>query len=709
MADLEFGVRGDYPLRARKGRNMPDLRSRMTRRRCRFAFAVCFLAPLAMSAVCRAAAVSELPAMATLEPTLELRQVGDQLVPFQSNIPLPTYEPQNRPKLDLSEGWRMWRVGMDHTLSLTARTPATIRALEQEGRGAHAPEFDHRRWQSVRLPAVANPPPAERPSGVWYRKQVGIPPLWQGRRLLLHCLAANYVADVWVNGRHVGYHEGGFTPFSFDITDHVAWGSDNSIAIRVDNPPWLSNESTGLSGRDLVPYATCDWWNATGILRDLYLEAVPATSLVRVDVRTTQGAEETRLKVTAVVRNAGDEPFAGELSVTIFPAHVRQANLTAAQAEGILTVRKPVPIVHGKSSARLTPAGNTVVAPRLSLITPALRLWSPEEPNLYVLEAKLQDDEGATVDRLLIQFGARTLSVAPGAPQLLLNGQPRRLVGVARVEDYPQFGRVVTFRDALRVLLDLRLAKWAHCDFVRLGHSVSHPLTTMLADRLGLLCWQEIPVARFDAEGLASQWERRRIARQMFLEMLYQDYNRPSVGFWGICHDSGYGEAHVRFVRDLVDMARYLDGTRLIGQSAGMENAISAQAECDVAGLALTGSAGAGTVPEVLALSVLDRLGQALPGKPVIITEFSAAGGTGFVAQDLQAMAARRQVRAFFSRPFVAGCAWWSLADYLGPHGTESAGLVSRDRRTPRPVIDALREEYRTLPEVAADASPSEE
>jgi len=662
-----------------------------------------------MSAGGRATPLSELPAMATLEPTLELRQVGDQLVPFQSNLPLPTYEPQNRPQLDLSEGWRMRRVGLDHTLSLTARTPGTVRALEEESLGAHAPEFDDRRWQGVRLPAVANPPPTDRPSGVWYRKQVGIPPLWQGKRLLLHCLAANYVADVWINGRHIGYHEGGFTPFSFDITDHVAWGSDNLIAIRVDNPPWLSDEPTGLSGRDLVPYAACEWWNATGILRDLYLEAVPATSLVRLDVRTTPGEKETRLKATAVVRNAGDELFAGDLSLTIFPAHVRQANLTAAQAEGILTVRQPVPIVHGSPSARVTPAPNTVMAPRFSLITPALRLWTPEEPNLYVLEAKLHDDEGATVDRLLIQFGVRTLSVAPGAPTLLLNGRPRRLLGVARVEDYPQFGRVVTFRDGLRVLLDLRLAKWAHCDFVRLGHSVSHPVTTMLADRLGLLCWQEIPVTRFDAAGLANQWERRRIARQMFLEMLYQDYNRPSVGFWGICHDSGYGEAHVRFVRDLVDIARYLDGTRLIGQSAGLENAISAQAECDVAGLALTGGAAEAMVSEVYALSVLDHLSQALPGKPVIITEFSTAGGTDFVAQDLQAMTARRQVRAFFSRPFVAGCAWWSLADYLGPLGVDGQGLVSRDRRTSRPVIEALREEYMAPPEATTDASPSEE
>ena len=190
------------------------------------------------------AAATQLRPAPTLKPTLELRQIGDLVVPFQSGIPLVSYDPQLRPKVPLAEGWRLWRTPLDDSLTLRVRTPVTIRALEQEGGGAHRADYDHHLWEPVRLPAVADPPPGPPAEGLWYRRRVGIPALWRGKRVFLHCLAANYVADVWVNGVHVGYHEGGFTPFSFDITEQIRWGSGNVIALRVDNPPWTSSGNT---------------------------------------------------------------------------------------------------------------------------------------------------------------------------------------------------------------------------------------------------------------------------------------------------------------------------------------------------------------------------------------------------------------------------------------------------------------------------------
>jgi beta-galactosidase len=661
---------------------------------------MCALAWVASGTVL--AAEHALPSVATLEPTLELRQVGDLVVPFQSGLPLPTYEPQSRPKIELFEGWVMRRASLDHRLSLAARAPAVIRALEEEGGGAHGLEFDDARWERTRLPWAANPPGGAPAQGVWYRRRVGIPPLWRDRRrLLLHCLAANYVADVWVNGAYVGYHEGGCTPFSFDITEHVRWDGGNVIAMRVDNPPWLPERPEGLPSQEIVPYGPCDWWNATGVLRDMYLEAVPIAAVVRADVRSERGAEETRLRVAAVVRNGGEEPLSGKLAATVYPARVSEANLTAPLADGIAVVRYPVPVTGGTAATDLVVSGETTVAWELAFSTGPLRVWNPRQPNLYVLEVRLEDEEGKTLDRVVAQFGVRRWAVEENRPRLLLNGERVVLGGVGRVEDDPRSGRALTFRDGLRVLLDLKSAKWVGANFLHMGHFVNHPLTAILADRMGLVCWEEIPVSWFDARGLAIQWERRRIARQMFVEMMYQDYNRPSVGFWGMCHQSGWGEAHVHYLRDLVDIARYLDGTRLVGQSAGTENPGAGQGECDVQGYAL----GVADHPEAglgaETGSTLDRLRVAVPNKPLIVTEFGAAAGAEAATAELQAWAARAVVGEFAERPGVAGCVWWSLADYVGAKEVRDSGLVSRDRRTTRPVCGVLREAYQGLYERA--------
>jgi len=643
------------------------------------------------------AAATQLRPAPTLEPTLELRQIGDLVVPFQSGIPLVSYDPQLRPKVPLAEGWRLWRTPLDHSLTLRVRTPVTIRALEQEGGGAHRADFDHHLWEPVRLPTVADPPPGPRAEGLWYRRRVGVPPLWRGKRVLLHCLAANYVADVWVNGVHVGYHEGGFTPFSFDITEQIRWGSGNVIALRVDNPPWTSSGNTDPVARETVPYAACDWWNATGVLRDIFLEGVPATSIVRADVRAEPAADQTRLRVATIVRNAGDQPLAGQLDVRVYPARVAAANLSTPQAEGIAMIRDPIPAIEGRPSVECAIAGRTVLAYPFEFATPRLSRWSPKAPNLYVLEATLRDEQGRLVDQIYTQFGVRTLAVDPTRPALLLNGSPLVLAGVARVEEDPRFGRALTFRDALRIRLDLQAARQADANFLRMGHFVNHPMTAILADRLGLICWEEIPVAWFDEAQLSLQWERRQIARQMFIEMIYQDYNRPSIGFWGTCHRSASGPANAHYVRDLADIARYLDGTRLIGQSAAPERLVAVQGECDVLGCAFDLITTPGVILEERALAALDRLHRSAPNKPVIITEFGAVAGVGATGQRQQAWVAEAMVRAFAERPFVAGFAWWTLADYQGPQGLWESGLISADRRNTRLALGELRRQYQAL------------
>lgn len=631
---------------------------------------------------------------ATLPPTVELRQVGELMLPFQSGLPIPTYEPQARPKIELLEGWRMWRVKLDHNLSLSARTPETVQALEKEGKGAHRPDFDDREWESALLPSVANVSPNRGTSGVWYRRRLGLPPTWQGKRVLLHCLAANYVADVWVNGKYVGYHEGGFTPFTFDITDRLVPAAGNVIALRVDNPPWVG--TTKQVTQALLPRGG-DWWNATGVLRDIYLEAVPATSLVRADVRTAPSEEGTKLRLTVVLRNAGSKPFSGQMQINVYPAHVGEANLGQPSPGAIALLSQPVEVLEGEPAPELTLANQTVVAWPQELTLESLAPWSPKSPYLYVLEVLLKDGKGQLVDRLQTQFGARTFTVDAKQPRLLLNGAPISLAGMGRAEDDPQLGRAVSYRSAQRVLLDLRSAKWMGANFLRLGRGVNHPVTTLLADRLGLVCWEDLPAAWLSADAMQEQWEQRRIARQTLIEMLCQDMNRPSVCFWGVGYLLDPGAVHRDFVRDLADLGRFLDGTRLMGETAPLEESSPVQTEGEVVGYAISPEVCADQDALAEAIAVLDRRHKAQPGKPIIITEFGALAGGDESAWDRQVAATQDLLRIFTARRHIAGCAWWSFADYLTPEGIRETGLISRDRRVTRPVSRVLGDEFETF------------
>jgi hypothetical protein len=446
-----------------------------------------------------------------------------------------------------------------------------------------------------------------------------------------------------------------------------------------------------------LPGRDCDWWNATGVLRDIFLEAVPAVSLVRADVRTEPAEAGTKVRVVVVLRNAGAKPFAGRLSFVVYPARVGEANLSQPGAGAIAQLSRPVEVLEGSPAPEITITGQEVVAWRAEFTVEKLLPWSPKRPYLYVLEAVLRDEQSRVVDRLQTQFGARLVTVDGTRPRLLLNGEPIFLAGVGRVEDDPQLGRAVSYRGALRVLLDLRSVKWMGGNFVRLGRSVNHPVTTILADRLGLVCWEEIPAAWLDAEAMQEQWERRHIARQTFLEMLYQDSNRPSVCFWGTGHRLAASAVHRDFVRDLADIGRFLDGTRLIGETASLDERSPTQSEGDVVGYAVDPSVGADQDALAEAVAVLDRRRKAQPTKPVVITEFGALAGSDASTWDRQVAAAQDMLRVFSARPYVSGFAWWSLADYLAPEGVRQTGLVTRDRRTTRPVARLLSDEFERL------------
>jgi beta-galactosidase len=648
------------------------------------------------------------PADGPLAPTLEFRPArltgegGPASLPvaWQAGLPVPGFDPQDRPRLNLAGTWRKERVKVDHNLSLGTRGGDGLARIEAEGQGRHKADYDDSQWATITLPAVENrmpklvgdpegPEPYE--NGVWYRRKFTVPKDWKGRLITLQFLSVNYVADVWINGIWVGYHEGGYTPFALDVTDALHYGGENVIAVRVDNPPW----GTRL---DTIPGPKVDWWNYTGIIHDLYLEAAPAVRVVRVDAKPLDVTG--RVQLTAVVHNAADKQARTQLRLRVRTADPSKPGwLTDPRAAAIAgdPVTEPVTVT-------LDPAANEAVAARVTVQVPNPRLWSPESPNLYVVEAELLSGD-QVVDRWLSQFGIRTIGTEKA--KLLLNGKPIFLRGLARHEEWPDTGRTATWE---RILPDLEQVIAMGANFLRTAHYPNHIYTYLLTDRLGLATWVEVPAWQFtDAE--FNVQERRRIADQMWREMILMGANRPSIWFWSTNNESIFSQRRVDYNTRLAqDWKTHFDDGRLLSQSAAADRGgptDASMAPLDVPAWTLYFGIFHGSTYYAGTRDFLAKAHQAWPDRPLLDTEFGIWSRGGGSSPETQVEVFNETYRAFREvvtvepdgtvNPdgFLTGITWWTIFDWYTAHTKlQTMGLYHMDRKTAKPVAELVKNAY---------------
>jgi beta-glucuronidase len=638
-----------------------------------------------------------------LDPAVVLARVDGQSVLMAGRLPFPCFETQAaRQRLDLDGPWRRREFAMDPSLSLARRDAATLAKLARECEGATSPDADDSSWESVDLPAVhdrlsgsPDRPCEPGPDGFVYRRRIDVPPSWAGLKVRLMALGANYVTDLWVNGAHAGTHEGGFASFALEVGPLLRPGP-NLLVMRVHNIPWPNRGLT-------VPFADCDWFNYGGPYRSLHLEASPAFSIDSASLSW----DGRRARVRVVASNAGVARASGTLSLALVPAHVSGANLGA---------RDPEELARGAGEAarqdgpRVDAGPGQVRAVEIAWPVPAPRTWSPAQPDLYVLRVRLLSPGGQVVDRLSTQVGLRTVAVDRRTGRLLLNGVPAPfLAGVARHEESVERGRAVTADEIVR---DLKLIRdELGANLLRTAHYPNDPLTYLVTDRLGLAAWEEIPVYWFPGPGaFRAAWERGTLPA-MWREMVFRDFNRPSILFWGTANECGAAEARSVYIRAVnrERRAHYPDG-RLIAQSAAAELPgpfDESQKECDVAGWTLYFGIGfygedrhrkdldrthSGTA------RFLDRARSHHPGKPLLATEFGYwANPDDSVAAD-QVRFFDEAMRAFRERPAVAGAVWWTAFDYYTVRtGTSTFGAFKLDRKARRPLADAIERAYRAL------------
>lgn len=346
---------------------------------------------------------------------------------------------------------------------------------------------------------------------VWYRTKFDVKPR-QGRRYFLYFGAANYETVVGLNGRRLGSHEGGFTPFNFEVTDRLKEG-DNSLVVNVDNTRRM----------DGVPTVNSDWWNYGGITRSVYLVETPETFIREYSVQLKKGSREV---IEGWVRLDGPDASA---KVTVSIPELKVSRTVTADASGLARFEieaKPI-------------------------------LWCPENPKLYEVELS------SGLDAVSDLIGFRTIETL--GDKLLLNGKEIFCKGISIHEEMigGAGGRANSMEHARALLAEV---KAMNCNFVRLAHYPHNENMIRAAEELGIMVWSEIPVywtISFDNPDTYAN------AEQQLTDMITRDRNRANVIIWSVANETPLGDSRLAFLGRLIAKARELDPTRLV--SAAME------------------------------------------------------------------------------------------------------------------------------------------
>ena len=347
---------------------------------------------------------------------------------------------------------------------------------------------------------------------IWYRKVFDYTKTLETNRVYLHFSAVNYESDIYLNGKKLGKHIGGFTPFDYEITNLLK-PTGNFVVVKVDNK----------RKREAVPTINTDWFNYGGITRDVFLVEVPASHIADYTVQLKKGTTNT-IVGSVQLRGAAK----GE-KVTIELAELKLLTQLTTDSLGKATFE-----IKAKS----------------------INLWSPENPKLYTVNLTSAND------KMTDQIGFRTIETS--GTEILLNGKPQFLRGICIHEENPiRGGRAYTKEDA-RMLLTW--AKELNCNYVRLAHYPHNEYMVRLADEMGILVWEEIPVY------WTIQWENEATyvnASTQLADVIQRDKNRASVIIWSMANETPVSEMRTNFLKNLAAHARSLDSTRLI--SAAME------------------------------------------------------------------------------------------------------------------------------------------
>lgn len=485
---------------------------------------------------------------------------------------------------------------------------------------------------------------------VWYARHFSSDGVPSGKKLYLYFGAVNYRCTVYLNGKRIASHEGGFTPFQIDVTGDVVAG-DNFLVVETNNR----------RSPDAIPAMSFDWWNYGGITRDVMLVSVPETYIKDYKVQLDKNEAD---RINAYVRMSDAVPEGSAVTLNIPELNVSKTLELDKDGFGALSFR-----------------------------VKKLQRWSPESPKLYDVSLTYVPVGGSGAgDAVSEQIGFRNINV--DGTRILVNGKPTFMCCISFHEEIPQrMGRAYSEADAAMLLSE---AKALGVNMVRLAHYPQNEYIVRMAEKMGIILWQEIPVWQgIDFENAATMDK----ALRMFSEMLYRDKNRCAVGFWGVANETRPSPARNAFLRRELAFARSIDSTRLF--TAAFDNVyfkkeygefrIEDDFTEDLDVVSFNKYMGWYAPWPV---SPSECRWNVAPDKPVIISEFGCEAQYGqhgdaewasSWSEEFQADQYRKNIEMFGQIPNLAGVSPWILFDFRSPFrfhpvnqdGWNRKGLVS--------------------------------
>lgn len=341
---------------------------------------------------------------------------------------------------------------------------------------------------------------------IWYRQKFKAEPA-AANQYILYFGAVNYEAHVYLNGKKLGMHKGGFTPFQFDVTGKLNKG-ENVVIVKADNT----------RHQDDIPTVNTDWWNYGGITRDVFLAEIPATYIQDYKI---QLAKQSATNITGFVQVNGANK-SQQINISIPEAGVNTNVTTDATGKALININAKK-IIY----------------------------WSPENPKLYNVVI------ASATDTVKDKIGFRNIEVR--GQDILLNGKSVFLRGISIHDENPLIPGRLRGEGDMRMML--QWAKELNCNYVRLAHYPHNEEMIKLADEMGLLVWAEVPVY------WTISWENPETynnAQKQLTDLIERDKNRASVIVWSVGNETPLSAPRFTFMDKLVTHAKSMDDTRLV-------------------------------------------------------------------------------------------------------------------------------------------------
>ncbi|MEX6689297.1 glycoside hydrolase family 2 TIM barrel-domain containing protein [Danxiaibacter flavus] len=502
----------------------------------------------------------------------------------------------------------------------------------------------------------------------WYFKRFAAAPVDNGH-VFVKFDAVFYKSKIWLNGNLIGEHEGGYTPFEFDITQYLK--PENVLSVQVSNA-W---DTTTIPGAKTAMNYSGDnqaqvfpWINYGGLTRAVHLITRPDVyvSNAKVVAEPDLKKGDASVRITALVKNSAST--AQKVTVNAF----------------VFNNGKQSSIKFKPATVSVEASGANKVEIIAHMPANEVKLWNQDEPNLYAAHIV------AGGDTLNVNFGIRKFEVS--GTKLLLNGEPIKMGGCNRPLDYPGYGSM----DPQEVLdKDLALIKGGTMELSRINH---YPVSEYLldwADRSGLLIIEEAGNWQMTPKQMSDTMMRRKFQSQM-QEMVERDWNHPSVVAYSVGNEfQSQAEEGKAWVRDMSSFVKSLDNSRLItfasmivfrdwikkpeDEASQYVDFVSANIYTDH-------------------LKHVQHIHELYPNKPVYISEFGLRADEGKTEEE-RVQHLKKAMADFRQCDYVVGASVWTFNDYFsrfpgtGANGYRAWGLVSPEREK-RGMYIAWQEEF---------------